>query len=107
MDNITLFKFADSIFKDCLNTLKAKNHDYATGEKIESDALKNFNLVNYLGITDSSTGILVRMCDKMSRLANVYKGGNQVKDESCIDTCKDLINYTVIFLATLKDNKDV
>ena len=106
MKNEELFKLAEQVFSECLGTMKNKNHDYATGEDVQSDALKNFKLVEYLNITDSPTGILVRMCDKISRLANVYKGGNKVKDESCLDTAKDLINYTLILLATIKEQQN-
>ena len=105
MKNKELFSLAEEVFGDCLNTLKNKNHDYATGQNVDGDALKNFKLVEYLNITDSTTGILVRMCDKISRLANVYKGETKVTEESCIDTAKDLINYTVILLATLKEGQ--
>jgi len=105
MKDTELFKLAEEIFGECLDTLKKKNHDYAVGQHAEEDALKNFKLVEYLKITDASTGILVRICDKISRLANVYKGDNQVKDESCIDTTKDLINYALILLATIKEKQ--
>jgi len=106
MKNTELFTLAEKTFNECLETLKNKNHDYAVGENQEEDALKNFKLVEYLKITDSPTGILVRMCDKVSRLANVYKGGNKVK-ESYEDTIKDLINYSLILLATIKENGNV
>ena len=106
MKNTELFKLAEETFANCLQTLKDKNHDYAVGDNIKTDALQNFKLVEYLKITDSSTGVLVRMMDKVSRLANVYKGGNKVK-ESVEDTAKDLINYTLILLATIKENGNV
>jgi len=106
MKRAELFKLAEEVFTECLTTLKNKNHDYAVGDNVEEDALKNFKLVEYLTITDSPTGILVRMCDKISRLANVYKGGNKVQ-ESCEDTIKDLINYSLILLATIKENGNV
>jgi hypothetical protein len=103
MKNQELFELAEKTFAECLNILKNKNHDYATGKNVEDDALKNFKLVEYLNITDVTTGILVRMCDKISRLSNVYKGTCKVKNESCLDTAKDLINYTVILLASMRE----
>ena len=101
MKNDELFIFAEKLMQECLDTLKKKNHDYAGDSGL--DALKNFKLVEYLNITETSTGILVRMCDKMSRLANVYHGGNLVKNESCEDTGKDLINYIIILLASIQE----
>ena len=102
MKDDELFKFAEKTMGECLATMKKKNHDYATaaGDK-DCDALKNFKLVEYLNISDVQTGILVRLCDKISRLANTYHGGSKIKDESCYDTGKDLINYTIILLALL------
>ena len=88
-------------FDKCLDTMEKKNHDYA-GDK---DALKNFKLVDYLGIATSAQGILVRLCDKFSRLANVYKGDNKVKDETVEDTIDDAINYLVILKAVLRQEK--
>ena len=104
MKNTELFSFAEDIFKDCLETMKAKNHDYATTGSTHEDALKNFKLVEYLNIADMPSGILVRMCDKMARLSNTYRGVQKV-NESCLDTGKDLINYTVILLAGLIDSQ--
>jgi hypothetical protein len=105
MKNKELFKIAEDTFAECLKTLKKKNHDYATKGVVDDDALKNFKLVDYLNISDAKTGVLVRMCDKMSRLANVYNEEGKVA-ESCEDTAKDLINYTVILLAIIKERKN-
>ena len=95
-----LIKGVERTFKECLDKMKKKNHDYAG----ESDALKNFKLVDYLGIASTPQGILVRLCDKFSRIANIYQGGAQV-DESVDDTIKDAINYLVILKASLKEQR--
>ena len=105
MKNDELFELAKQTFDKCLQTLHEKNHDYSTGGNDRVDALKNFKLVSYLGITDADTGLLVRMCDKMSRMANVYKGGAQVTDEQLQDTVMDTINYCILLLAIKKDMK--
>lgn len=105
MLNTELFAFAQKIDEKCLATLRAKNHDYATGERKETDALQNFKLVEYLGICSAETGVMVRLCDKFSRLANTYNGGNQVKDESTDDTALDAINYLKIFLALREERR--
>ena len=53
--------------------------------------------------TDAQTGILVRMGDKFSRLANLYtKEEVSVKDESFDDTLIDLMNYACILLSYRK-----
>ena len=96
MDKQTLFKIQEEAFTRCLDICKKKNHDYAG----DGDALKNFKLVEYLGICDAPTGVMVRLCDKFSRLANVYKGGAKV-NETVDDTLDDIINYCNILRATL------
>lgn len=103
MKNTELFEFAKSVDEKCMSIMRAKNHDYATGEVAESDALQNFKLVEYLKICSAETGVLVRLCDKFSRLANTYMGGEQVKDERAEDTALDAINYLKIFLAIRKE----
>ena len=77
--------------KIMLELTKAKNHDYAKGD----DPYKNFRLVEQLGICSVETGILVRMCDKMSRIANLIDTDAKVKDESIADTLIDLANYSI------------
>lgn len=100
MDKQTLFEIQQEAFTRCVEICKKKNHDYAG----DGDALKNFKLVEYLGICDAETGVLVRMCDKISRLANIYKGGAEVS-ESIDDTLDDNINYSNILRAVIYEKK--
>ena len=101
--------FLDSLegtFKSCLDTAMRKNNDYAG---CDSDPLKNFKLVENLGITSLENGILVRLCDKMSRIANLLDGRTpSVKDESIMDTLMDAIVYEAILIYYLqrKGRKD-
>ena len=66
-----------------------------------NDALKNFKLCEALGICSAEKGILVRMCDKISRASTLLSTGAQVEDEKIQDTLKDIINYTLILLNLL------
>lgn len=75
-----------------LEVTKAKNHDYAG----EADPYKNFKLVEQLGVCSVEKGILVRMCDKMSRISNLLEKEAKVKDESVADTLIDLANYSIL-----------
>jgi len=104
MVNNDLFKLAEDIFNKCLSTMKSKNHDYSSKGSSKIDALKNFRLIEHLNVTDASTGIIVRLSDKFSRLANVYKGESKVKDESVKDTLLDIINYCVLLIAILDED---
>ena len=72
----------------------AKNKDYAGND----NPYKNFELIEYLtnGKVSVAEGILVRMTDKLSRIANLIKNPAQVKDEKITDTLIDLANYSII-----------
>lgn len=46
----------------------------------------------------SLTGVWIRCMDKMNRLKNLvlHEKSNTVKEESTVDTYKDLVNYNII-----------
>jgi len=80
--------------------LERKNHDYAGA----ADPFRNLRACERLGICGASTGILVRMTDKLTRLANFVKAGElAVTDESLKDTGIDLANYAFLFVEELRD----
>lgn len=82
--------------------LESKSHDYAK----DKDAFSNFKQASLLGICSVEQGILVRMCDKLSRLSQIIeKKDIQVKDEKLEDTIVDLINYAAILSAYVNDQK--
>lgn len=81
----------DSMYKIVL----MKNSDYSWWEKTE-DPFQNFKLVESLGITSVENGILVRICDKMSRIASLISQEAKVSDEKITDTCIDAANYFII-----------
>ena len=102
MTNELLFEIATSTFKDCLETLEKKNHDYS---KDTTDALRNFKAVEYFKLTDTSTGVAVRLCDKWMRICNLLHTEGHVKDEKIEDTISDAINYLIILKASLLEEK--
>jgi hypothetical protein len=70
-----------------------KNSDYATS----FDPFKNFRLCEQLGICSVEVGMLVRICDKLSRISNLLEGEQpEVQDESIMDTLSDMANYSMI-----------
>lgn len=89
--------FVDSIegtFIGCLDIVKRKSADYAS----LADPFKNFRACENLGVSVEK-GILVRMSDKLNRIANLCEREAQVADESIYDTIHDIINYAAILKA--------
>ena len=86
--------------------MELKNHDYSGGN-CGDDPFLNFSRVEKLGITDTKTGFMVRITDKISRLITfIQKGKLKVKDEAFEDTILDLINYGVLLYAYNKSEMD-
>lgn len=99
-----LFKLHREIVEKAFEIMKAKNKDYSPDE----DPLTNVRLCERMGICSAETGVLVRMCDKFQRLANLIKRGGEaaVADEKVIDTAIDLINYMVIEMCLYSEKQD-
>ena len=71
----------------------AKNHDYAGNR---ADPLANFRECEKLGLP-AWKGVVVRMTDKLARLASFAKQGElKVKSEGICDTLLDLANYALL-----------
>ena len=70
---------------------KAKNSDYANNE----DAFANFSLIETItnGKITTAEGMLVRLTDKLQRVANLIYKEADVADERLQDTLLDLSNY--------------
>lgn len=82
-------------FDSSVSLIEKKNSDYAGTE----DPFKNFRMAELLGLTVEE-GIMLRMLDKMSRLANTHKTeGVQVSSETVDDTIRDLAGYAAILHA--------
>lgn len=100
---------SEKFLENVMNTLKCsymvlekKNQDYSGDE----DPFKNFRLCEAAGIVSVEEGILVRMFDKMGRVANLVKQMQTPRvDESIEDTLMDLINYAAILIA-YRENKN-
>ena len=79
-----------------------KNSDYAG----PADAFQNFKLIEALGAASAEQGFVVRMSDKLQRIANLIHRENRVADEKITDTLQDLAVYSILFLIYLKQ-KDI
>ncbi len=70
------------ILRDIGKILEQKDHDYGS-----------MNLVPY-----GLLGIEVRISDKISRIKNLYNKKNKVKDETMLDTIRDIIGYCIQYM---------
>jgi hypothetical protein len=88
--------------RDARELMKRKNADYAGRDGAEPFA--NFTRTEAMGICSTERGMLVRMTDKMSRLSSFCEAGRfSVQDEGLRDTIIDIVNYSVLLWAYLKD----
>lgn len=103
MTSEELFTEHQNLCKKALELMKKKNSDYTGG----GDPFANFKVCENMRITDTQTGMLVRLCDKFSRLSSFNEHGVfQVKDESLEDTIIDIINYCVLYHSYIKNKKN-
>lgn len=93
MTKLTAQKMHDA-HKELQDIFVKKNTDY--GNSFE-ESLEKHGLI----------AAIVRMEDKMSRLNTLSKNGALVKDESIIDTLKDLSNYALMTAVWLEQDEDV
>ena len=85
------------IVNEMYEIYKAKNADY--GDSVH-DTFMKYGLLSFL----------VRMEDKISRLRSLTmksKKEQRVKDESILDTLKDLANYAILAMIELEEQDEL
>ena len=87
----------DAVLEELRTLTESKNDDYASAD----DTFLNFRECEAFGIP-ASTGILIRMSDKWSRIKQL-SGGKAPKHESLMDSFKDLANYAILYIAVKRD----
>jgi len=94
-----LFTLHEDMCVQALELMRKKNADYSGGG---SDPFANFRRAEAMGVCSTEQAFLVRMTDKMSRLATYSISGKlSVEDETFHDTLIDMINYSVLLAAYL------
>lgn len=88
----------------------AKNNDYARPQDSVNDPyapFANFRKSELMGICTTEQGFMVRLMDKMCRVANLLKPDHvmAVKDEKLEDTLQDAVNYLIILAAYLETKR--
>lgn len=87
-------------YEEGLAIIVKKNADYAAS----SDPWRNFRFADMVGVSPERA-ILVRISDKLARISNLIDKEPEVVGETIDDTLVDLINYTAILRAYLKELK--
>lgn len=95
-----LLEDIEKTFAECLEIARDKNADYAG----EENPFKSFLGSELIGISPDKA-CLVRILDKVTRIGNLLNRPAKVKDETIEDTLNDLINYTAILKALIKELK--
>lgn len=92
----------EELCSEARKLMVAKCNDYAS----PTDPYKNFRMIESLHLGTMEQGIVVRMSDKLSRLAKFVSDPNlQVADEGVRDTIVDMINYSVILMAAVYERE--
>src|SRR5258708_38384843 len=104
MKQTLYLKEFEALSKHELALTSRKNRDYAN----EDDAFANFRLIETLtdGKITAEMGMVVRMSDKLQRIANLVFRDNQVLDEKIEDTLFDLGIYSKIFRIYLQNKNE-
>ncbi len=99
----SLLEFHKLISDQARQVMKAKNTDYCG---IKNDPFANFRSSAEVSGVEEVRGILQRIADKMSRLRTYLDTGKlMVKDEGVENIGVDTINYMILILAYIADQK--
>lgn len=98
-----LFELHSELTTRALGLMERKNNDYRSGT---GDPFKNFRGASTFDVSPVR-GILLRMQDKMCRIATFdEKGELLVKDEGVEDAIVDIINYAVLMAGLIREDKN-
>lgn len=103
MNKQEYIKFAEETFTSIHQLIQKKNADY-TGNS--DDPFANFRMVEHLshGKVSTEQGVFTRLSDKFSRLGSLM-GGGVAQNESIDDSLRDIIGYSILYLALLEEQK--
>ena len=100
--------FRKKMFDESMSLIDKKGHDYNRKQQLTGDTLFNLRVASIMGIVETpEQGIMVRLVDKMMRLASLMAPGAeaQVKDESVRETVRDAHNYLDYMLQLWEEGK--
>lgn len=94
----TLIDTARHVYDRALEIMRKKNHDYTP----DNDPIANFRMAEIIGVTTKERAIMVRLLDKIVRIANGLNKEYAVDDEKMQDNILDAINYLAILYYTIE-----
>ena len=100
---MTTEEFIQSIektYQDGVALVRRKNKDYANSE----NPFRNFEFSSLVGVSPERA-ILVRIADKLARIANLLDKDASVTEEAITDSILDDINYLAILKALLESKR--
>lgn len=105
MNRQELLNHHAGLCEKAMGIMKQKNHDYAGQDGGQPFA--NFERCEAMGVCSTEQGFLVRVIDKVSRLATFVEAGElKVDNEGYEDAVLDIINYMILFSAFVKDKNE-
>jgi hypothetical protein len=109
MNRRELLKYQARLCDEANALMSRKNQDYATGNNEQADVFANFRMSQEKTGVPVSTGMLVRLSDKLSRLGQIIRPGyrSKVENETLRDTVLDIINYAVLVAAFEQERQTV
>jgi len=100
-----VIKMLDDTANGLKDTLRRKSSDYTGGEG-SKDPFANFKATEVLDV-DPVIGVMVRIMDKIQRVRSFVNDGElKVSNESVYDAFDDMIGYTVLAKAMVKEKRE-
>lgn len=94
-----------SLLIEMANTHDAKSHDYASND----DPFGNYHfsglLAQLFSHSTEDMGFVTRIGEKLFRLANLEKSGKTPKNESIMDTERDICVITALWMASRRTRR--
>jgi len=91
------------LFEAARTTIQKKNADYTAKSE---DIFKNFSSSTAFGVQPVN-GLQMRMMDKFQRICAMALNGKLEVSESAIDSCEDLVNYSVLMYCIILQESSI
>jgi len=81
--------------------VEAYQNSYADALRVFEERQRKYGVGNINAFRE--LGIIVRLSDKVERLKQLQRTGEEANDESLYDTFLDIANYGLIAMAVMRD----